>query len=66
MQTTAHQLEANMNALVASNRKPQNQLPQTLSINSITSCQLCGLVLDAPVSFVVDIGAGVWLLNGRI
>ena len=49
-----------------SDKGPQNQQSQTMSINGVTSCYLSGMVFDISVSFLVDTGAAVSLLNGRI
>ena len=54
------------NTSVVSDKGPQNQQSQTMSINGVTSCYLSGMVFDISVSFLVDTGAAVSLLNGRI
>ena len=46
--------------------RPQNQQSQVVPINSITSCYLSGVVFDVSVSFFVDMGEDVSLLNSRV
>ena len=42
------------------------QHAQPTSINNITGYYFCACVLGVPVSFLVDTGAGVLLLNGNV
>ena len=44
----------------------QERTHQTLSVNSVTSYYLTGYVSNKLISFLVDTGAGVSLLNGRV
>ena len=56
----------------AAKRQPRNmsahqeRTHQTLSVNSVTSYYLTGYVSNKLISFLVDTGAGVSLLNGRV
>ena len=51
---------------VTDNQISQNQPTQTVPINGVTNCYLCVLVLGESVSFLVGIGAGVSLINGKV
>ena len=44
----------------------QERTHQTLSVNSVASYYLTGYVSNKSISFLVDTGAGVSLLNGKV
>ena len=61
--TTVRNIEQNAPHTSSS---PQHNVPQTFTINNVLSYLLSCNIYDMPVSFLVDTGAGVSLLNKEV
>jgi len=54
------------NTLYNDNSFPEQNVPQTFTINNVSSYVLSCNIYNTPVSFLVDTGAGVSLLNKEV
>ena len=65
MLKTVHQAVGNLILQLLVTRIMESAV-KMVSINGVTSCYLSGLVFNVSVSFLLDIGAGVSVMNGRV